>query len=114
VDELDETKVAMLMLEWQRLQSTAKEIEDRITQWGLDYGKTYTVGKVRLSYSKGSGGWDYQKACEDHGGTHERLREEGFVKISYDYKGYIDQHKIDKDPYRYETSGPSVSLQLLK
>ena len=60
--EMDMSKLATKMLEWEETKHQLAQIEEEIKTAVLAIGKTQTVGNVRASYSGGRKSYDYESA----------------------------------------------------
>jgi len=92
---LNETELAMAMLQYGELRTTLDALEAQIKAAVLERGKTQTVGSVRASYSAGRKTYDYEatiNAAESAG-----MLESGclapFEAYSVDYKAAVEGFK---------------------
>ena len=106
---MDASELALLMLEWEKVQRKAQELEDKIKPVVLEMGKTQTVGNVRATYSQGRKSYDYEEAAAT-----ARVPEDViavYTTPSVDWRGLCKALDIEDVPF---TQGsPSVSLKLL-
>lgn len=111
---MDASELAKLMLEWERLTRKAEFVEIQIQEAVLEIGSTQKVGNVHASFSKGRGKYDYQGAYESNGElASEDLLDRCTTKVT-DWKKVCEAMGIDMESHYVQTSGPSVSVKLVK
>ena len=92
---MNETELAMKMLQYGELRSTLDALEAQIKTAVLERGKTQTVGNVRASYSTGRKTYDYEATINaaESAGRLEPGCLAPFEAYSVDYKAAVEEFK---------------------
>lgn len=106
---MDSSELASKMLAWEKLQREAAVLEAEIAAAVFELGKTYTVGNVRASYTKGRTLYDYEGTWRSlHSETEPDAR---YQKVIYDYKSALPH---DASILIKSESMPSVTIKLME
>ena len=113
---MNETELAMKMLQYGELRSTLDALEAQIKTAVLERGKTQTVGNVRASYSTGRKTYDYQEAADGHPMVSNATVELFTTLIPetqrVDWHRICDHAGIEDIPFTQ--SEPSVTVKLVE
>ena len=114
---MNETELAMKMLQYGDLKATLDVLEAQIKDAVLERGKTQTVGSVRASYSSGRKSYDYTGAIKAalQGGmvVSEDLAPFEMVvpaSVRTDYRGACASLGLEAE---FTQSEPSVTVKLV-
>jgi hypothetical protein len=108
--EVNKSRLARLMLDWEELRRSMDSIEEEIKRDVLQLGKTQVVGNVRATYNNPRKTYDYEGSAEKEidNVTLESLKLE-HKKVVYDWKEMCNVMDVEVS---YTEGQPSVTLKL--
>jgi hypothetical protein len=114
---MNESELAALMLEWERVQAVADALKAEIEAAVLAIGKTVKVGNVAASYSAGRKSYDYTTALDNAyvlgaitDADLEPYREHIPASVKLDARKACAGLKIEDVPFKQ--SPPSVTVKV--
>lgn len=110
---MDNSELALKMLEWEKARKSLDALEKEIESAVLVLGKTQTVGNVRATFTNGRKTYDYETAARAHPMFSEATRLL-FTKMveTVDWKGACEHIGIDEVPV-LKQSEPSVTVKMI-